>query len=68
MYDGAYYPEKLPDFTDGGSLIRGADHLREGCVIRPAQERHDLAIGRVHLKLVSAAYLERSPFVKGKAA
>ena len=45
--------------ADGPSLVAGADHLREGLVIRPAAERFDPEVGRVILKVVSNRYLER---------
>jgi RNA ligase (TIGR02306 family) len=59
LFDGPYEPASLPGYTDGPTTL-GGDHVREGCVVRPARERMDTVIGRVHLKLVSAAYLERS--------
>lgn len=64
LYRGPYDPESLPRYVDGHSVIPSSNNLREGCVIRPVNERNDPAIGRVHLKLVSGAYLSRSPFVK----
>lgn len=48
--------EKLMALADGPSLITGANHAREGVVIRPVQERRDLA-GRVVLKIVSGKSL-----------
>lgn len=47
-------------YADGDSLIPGANHMREGVVIKPYEkERYDVEIGRVQLKLVSNAYLEK---------
>jgi RNA ligase (TIGR02306 family) len=37
-----------------------ADHIGEGIVIKPVEERIDPRVGRVALKLVSDLYLERS--------
>lgn len=37
----------------------GADHVREGCVVRPAAERRDDRAGRVVLKLIGRDYLTR---------
>ena len=48
---------ELCEMAEGESLI--ADHLREGIVVKPLVERFHQAIGRVQLKLVSAAYLEK---------
>lgn len=46
--------------AEGPSLVVGADHVREGCVIRPVGERWNEEIGRVILKVVSNTYLERA--------
>lgn len=46
--------------AEGPSLVPGANHIREGVVVTPWNERYDEQIGRVKLKWVSAAYLERS--------
>mgnify|MGYP001593299588 FL=1 len=55
-----YDEEKIKKFMDGPSHIPGAQHIREGIVIRPVEERTDSEIGRVQLKVVSNQYLERS--------
>ena len=52
--------EKLQALADGQSLIKGADHMREGIVIKPLKERKHDRLGRVMLKMVSNAYLEKS--------
>jgi RNA ligase (TIGR02306 family) len=52
--------EKLKALADGNSLIPGANHMREGIVIRPVKERTHYKLGRILLKLVSNAYLEKS--------
>lgn len=49
--------EKVLTLTDGRSTIVGANHIREGVVVRPAKERYDRRLGRVCLKIVSNAYL-----------
>jgi len=46
------------DLAEGMSLISGANHIREGIVVRPMKERVHPRMGRVCLKLVSNAYLE----------
>ncbi len=59
VYRGPYSPEKLEELADGPSLIPLADHLREGIVVRPLEERREPRLGRVILKVVSNTYLER---------
>ena len=46
--------------SDGPSLIPGANHYREGCVVKPLVERWHQDIGRVCLKVVGAEYLDKS--------
>ena len=45
--------------AEGKSTIPGADHVREGWVIKPTLERWDQRIGRVVLKLHGEAFLTR---------
>jgi hypothetical protein len=52
--------EKLQALADGQSLVKGANHVREGIVIKPLKERKHWKLGRVVLKLVSNKYLEKS--------
>jgi RNA ligase (TIGR02306 family) len=52
--------DKLQGLADGNSLIKGANHMREGIVIKPLKERKHWKLGRVMLKMVSNAYLEKS--------
>jgi RNA ligase (TIGR02306 family) len=52
--------EKLQALADGPSLIKGANHMREGIVIKPLRERQHPQLGRVMVKMVSNAYLEKS--------
>jgi RNA ligase (TIGR02306 family) len=51
---------ELVKLAEGPSLIPGASNAREGIVIRPIKERYHRRVGRVILKIVSNAYLERS--------
>jgi len=51
--------EKLQKLADGPSLIPGANHMREGIVIKPLKERRHYKLGRVMVKMVSNAYLEK---------
>jgi RNA ligase (TIGR02306 family) len=57
---GAYDPTSIEALASGRSMVPGANHLREGIVIRPLVERWDPRVGRVVLKLVSNEYLERA--------
>jgi len=45
--------------AEGASTMLGADHIREGCVVKPLIERWNEEIGRVCLKVVGAGYLEK---------
>jgi len=45
--------------SDGPSLIEGANHCREGCVVKPLVERFHQAVGRAQLKVVGSQYLSR---------
>lgn len=59
LYVGPYSFDKACELAEGPSLIVGAGHIREGCVVRPVVERWDQAVGRVCLKVVGAGYLEK---------
>jgi RNA ligase (TIGR02306 family) len=52
--------ERVLTFAEGPSRMPGADHVREGCVVKPLAERFDRELGRVCLKLVGNGYLERA--------
>lgn len=52
--------EALQKLADGPSLIPGANHIREGIVVKPVKERQHYKLGRVMAKLVSNKYLEKS--------
>lgn len=52
--------EVLEALAEGASFMPGADHIREGIVAKPLIERTHPVVGRVHLKVISNAYLERS--------
>lgn len=53
------FSEDLLKLADGKSLVPGAKHIREGIVIRAQENRHVRGLGRVHLKVVSNAFLEK---------
>lgn len=58
--------KKICDLAEGKTTIKfpadskDARHVREGCVIRPYEERYHPRLGRVCLKWVGAGYLEKS--------
>lgn len=54
-----YSKDIIRELVDGKSEIPGADHIREGIVVKPIRERTDVRLGRVALKVVSDDYLER---------
>ena len=51
--------EKIYQLAEGQSLVSNANHVREGCVVKPLQERYNDEIGRVQLKIVGLGYLEK---------
>ncbi len=61
IYAGPYDEQSVLDMAKGAEQISGrGEHIREGVVIRPAQERYSPALGgRAILKAVSEAYLLR---------
>jgi len=52
--------DELAKLAEGPSMMPGADHVREGVVVKPIEERYDQTIGRVCLKIVGNGYLERA--------
>jgi RNA ligase (TIGR02306 family) len=58
IYCGEFDEGKILALAEGQSMISGADHIREGIVVKPLVERTSLEIGRVSLKIVSNAYLQ----------
>lgn len=58
LYKGLF--KDLPwGLVDGPTTVPGAKGIREGIVIRPVTERHVRGLGRLILKVVSNAYLEK---------
>lgn len=55
----SYDEASVKSVADGPSQVSGAKHIREGVVIRPVQERRVPGLGRVILKVVSNAFLEK---------
>jgi hypothetical protein len=60
LYHGPYSHGIVEKYLDGNTTVPGANHIREGVVIKPTKELWHEKIGRVILKAVSPAYLERS--------
>lgn len=58
LYYGPW-SEQLWDLAEGKTTFPGADHVREGFVVRPIHERVHERLGRVILKLVGQGYLLR---------
>jgi len=59
LFRGPYDEAALKVLSNGPSVLPGANHIREGVVIKPARERWDKKVGRVQLKIVSDEYLEK---------
>ncbi|MFS4094953.1 RNA ligase (ATP) [Streptomyces sp. AF1A] len=61
LYEGPYDIGRVLEFASGRETVSGRElHLREGVVIRPAQERYSpVTGGRAIAKAVSPAYLTR---------
>lgn len=62
LYRGPWEPENVDTWCEGFSAIEGANHVREGFVVKPVRERYDERVGRVILKMHGQGYLLR----KGK--
>ena len=60
LYRGPYALDTVKELSEGATTL-GADHIREGVVVRPAAERSDPKVGRVCLKYIGDPYL----FAKG---
>jgi len=58
-YRGPFDLSILTPLAELDSLWPKANHMREGIVVVPKQERRDPEIGRVCLKIVSNRYLEK---------
>lgn len=59
LYEGPFEEKRIRELALGNSSIPGANHMREGVVIRPKEERTNPEIGRVQLKIVSPRYLSK---------
>ena len=57
IYRGPFSLSKIAELSKGKTTMPGADHIREGVVVRPTVERTHPKIGRVVLKYLSDDYL-----------
>lgn len=59
LYRGPFSHEHTLALQDGPTVIGCGAHIREGVVVKPEPERFDPKIGRVTIKYISDAYLEK---------
>ena len=59
LYTGPFDWGVIKTLVDGTTTVPGAKGIREGIVIRPITERHVRGLGRLILKVVSNAFLEK---------
>ena len=59
LHKGPFNSEKILELAEGNSSIVGANHCREGVVVKPTVERNDFNLGRVQLKIISNRYLTK---------
>jgi hypothetical protein len=59
LYTGPFDLETIKCVVNGPSTVSDAKHIREGVVISPLIEREVRGLGRLQLKLVSNAFLEK---------
>ena len=52
-----YSFDSVAELAEGDSMVAGADHVREGCVVKPLDEMYSAQIGRVILKCIGGGYL-----------
>jgi len=52
--------DNLVAMAEGNTTMEGANHIREGVVVKSQKERWDPAVGRVSLKIINPAYLEKN--------
>lgn len=60
VFRGSFCKENIVEFAEKDSIYPGANHTREGVVIKPIHERTSPKIGRVQLKVVGNRYLSKS--------
>ena len=59
LYQGPYDLEKIKKFVDGPSTVQGANHIREGIVIKTSTEKIVPRVGRAQMKIVSNTFLDK---------
>ena len=59
LYEGPFDVDAIRKLADGPSTVSGAKNMREGIVILPLKPRHVHGLGRLQLKIVSNAFLEK---------
>jgi RNA ligase (TIGR02306 family) len=59
IYEGPYDKDTMLLHSIGNSTIQGANHIREGVVVKPIKEREDKRGRRVVYKSVNPSYLLR---------
>lgn len=59
LYRGPFDQEEIFELAEGNTSIVGANHCREGVVVKPVSERNDSNLGRVQLKVISNRYLTK---------
>ena len=59
LYFGPFDWVVISKLVDGQTAVPKGKGIREGLVIRPLKERHVRGLGRLILKVVSNAYLEK---------
>lgn len=57
LYEGPFSEKVLKECTEGDTTIYTANHIREGCVVKPAKEENNNRIGRKILKSINPEYL-----------
>ena len=57
LYRGPFSLAAIKAVSGGRTTFAGADHIREGVVVRPAVERRDPKVGRAILKFIGDEYL-----------
>lgn len=56
LYRGVYSMEKMKELADGKTTLEGAEHIREGIVVKPVRERLDPKVGRAVVKIIGTEY------------
>jgi RNA ligase (TIGR02306 family) len=56
LYRGPFGLAKMKELADGNSTLTGANHIREGVVVKPVRERTHPKVGRLALKYIGLQY------------